>query len=520
MCFGNQQQTQATNQNQNTTQQQQQNSVQNLAQNTAQATTQNAAQQTQGIQAQNTAANSVQQQQGNQVQSTAQSTAQNTAQNTAQTTGGPDWLTSAGQSNLAYAQDLLSRGFTPYSGQQVASFSPQQQQSFDLASQVAGGVAPYVDQTGRLISNYANAGPQSVSADSISSRMSPYMSQYVQQALAPQLALQDQQFAAQNRNLNAAATSSGAFGDARAGIEAANLSLNQDVARQGLVGSAYNSAFNTAIGAGAQDVANSLNAGATNANLAETALGRQLTGANALTGAGTNATNLTNTTGAQQTAQSQASLNAAYNQYLMAQQYPFLAQQNMDQAIGAGRTAAPITTTGQTTGTASGLTTGEGRTDTTSQGRTDALTQGTTNTAQQSNAISSGAATGSATGTQTGDTIGSMSGTGNVVGTTMAPNNAGFGLLGSLGIGAGMMFSDPRLKENAQQVGELYDGTPVHKFNFKGDPRTVIGLMAPEVKRRAPEAVANDNATGYAMVDYNKATRRAAGLAGQLGAAA
>jgi hypothetical protein len=47
------------------------------------------------------------------------------------------------------------------------------------------------------------------------------------------------------------------------------------IARQGLIGNAYNSAFNTAIGAGAQDSANQLTAGTTNANLGETALNRQ-----------------------------------------------------------------------------------------------------------------------------------------------------------------------------------------------------------------------------------------------------
>jgi hypothetical protein len=81
---------------------------------------------------------------------------------------------------------------------------------------------------------------------------------------------------------NAKATGSGAFGDARTGIEQANNSFLSNVAREGLIGNAYNSAFNTAIGAGAQDVSNQLNAGTTNANLAETALNRSLGGATAL----------------------------------------------------------------------------------------------------------------------------------------------------------------------------------------------------------------------------------------------
>lgn len=257
----------------------------------------------------------------------------------------PSWLSGAAQNNINYAQSLQSKGFTPYTGQQVADFSPQQRASFGLGTDVANSVQPYVGQAGGLISNYANAGPQSVNADTIASAMSPYMNAYVRQSLAPQLEAQNQQFAGQNKAFDAGATMAGAYGDTGWGLGRTNLTNQQDLARQGLIGNAYNAAFNTAIGAGAQDVANNLNAQETNANLAETALGRQLTGANALFGEGANATNLVNTLGGQQTAQSQAQLNAPYNQWLMAQQYPFQTTQLMDQAISAGRMGAPVTST-------------------------------------------------------------------------------------------------------------------------------------------------------------------------------
>lgn len=261
----------------------------------------------------------------------------------------PSWLSDAANTNLQFAKGVQSQGFTPYSGQQVAGFAPQQQQSFDLGSGVAGGVAPYVGETGSLVDSYAKAGPQRVSADTISSRMSPYMNQYVMQALQPQLQQQDLQFANQNKGVDAAATSAGAYGDTGWGQMRGTTTQAQDAARAGLVGSAYNAAFNTAIGAGAQDVSNDLNAKTTNANLAETALGRQLTGANAIYQMGTGATSLDNTLGGQQTAQDQAQKNADYNQWLMGQQYPFQTTQLMDQAVAAGRAGAPITTNGTST---------------------------------------------------------------------------------------------------------------------------------------------------------------------------
>jgi hypothetical protein len=69
------------------------------------------------------------------------------------------------------------------------------------------------------------------------------------------------------------------------------------------------------------------------------------------------------------------------------------------------------------------------------------------------------------------------------------------------------MASDRRLKENVQKVGETNDGQPIYRYNFKGDPRTQIGLMAQEVEKDHPEAV--DESRGYKSVDYKKATEDA-----------
>jgi hypothetical protein len=274
----------------------------------------------------------------------------NSTQKTTNTsTSGPSWLTGPAQSNINYAQNLQTTGFQPYTGQQVADFSPQQSQSFDLGSSVAGGVSPYAGETGSLINNYANAGPSSVTPETISSQMSPYMNQYVNLALQPQLEAQNQQFASQNKSFDSAATGAGAFGDTSWGLGRSNLTNEQNIAQQGLVGNAYNNAFNAAIGAGAQDVANNLTGQTTNANLNETALNRQLQGANAIYGDTTGATNLVNTLGGQQTAQSQADLNAQYNQWLMAQQYPFQTTQLVNQSIAAATPGAGQNGTSTTT---------------------------------------------------------------------------------------------------------------------------------------------------------------------------
>ncbi len=66
-------------------------------------------------------------------------------------------------------------------------------------------------------------------------------------------------------------------------------------------------------------------------------------------------------------------------------------------------------------------------------------------------------------------------------------------------------FSDRRLKDDIAQVGSLFDGTPVYRYSRNGEYQ--IGLMADEV---TPEAV-SVGIYGYKMVDYKKATARAAG---------
>lgn len=257
---------------------------------------------------------------------------------------------SAATQNLGFAQNLQNQGFTPYQGQQVASFSPMQSQSFNMAN--ALGSNGYADQAKGYIDQYGNAPASQVSANTIASGMNPYMNQYVMDSLQPQLQAQNIQFAGQNKNLDAAATSANAFGDSRAGIEAANLTNNQNIARTGLIGNAYNSAFNTAIGASAQDQANNLGAQTTNAGLNEQALSRALGANTALQGLGGyqgSIANLTNQYGQQQTAQDQAGLTAQYNQWLMGQQYPFQTSQLLNQTVGASGNALGGTKTGSGT---------------------------------------------------------------------------------------------------------------------------------------------------------------------------
>ena len=108
----------------------------------------------------------------------------------------------------------------------------------------------------------------------------------------------------------------------------------------------------------------------------------------------------------------------------------------------------------------------------------------------------------------------------------LAKNNASANGLNAIMQGAGMatqllpfVFSDARVKEDIEPVGELYDGKNIYRYRYKGDPSATvhIGVMAQEVEETDPDAVVEFG--GIKAVDYGKATDFAAGLAHMLEAA-
>lgn len=72
-------------------------------------------------------------------------------------------------------------------------------------------------------------------------------------------------------------------------------------------------------------------------------------------------------------------------------------------------------------------------------------------------------------------------------------------------------FSDERLKDDIEPVGELYDGQTVYRYRFKGDKRHQIGLIAQEVEEHEPDAV-KELVGDIKGVNYKLATDYAADL--------
>jgi len=102
-------------------------------------------------------------------------------------------------------------------------------------------------------------------------------------------------------------------------------------------------------------------------------------------------------------------------------------------------------------------------------------------------------------------------GAGGTSSTTTPGPSWGSQALGAIGA-VGSIFSDERVKENIEAVGTLNDGQTIYRYNYNGDPKTQIGLLAQEVETRRPSAVREFD--GIKGVDYRDATEEAASMGG------
>jgi len=119
------------------------------------------------------------------------------------------------------------------------------------------------------------------------------------------------------------------------------------------------------------------------------------------------------------------------------------------------------------------------------------------------------------TGGRGAGAAGGLGAAANGIGSGIGSALSGFGSAASSILGSlPFLFSDARMKEDLAQVGTLHDGTPVYSYTYIGDPTPRIGLLAQDVERRRPDAVAEIG--GRKAVDYRKATARARAIGGLL----
>lgn len=96
----------------------------------------------------------------------------------------------------------------------------------------------------------------------------------------------------------------------------------------------------------------------------------------------------------------------------------------------------------------------------------------------------------------------------------MGGYNSGLSGLGMLGAAALMapsggflttLLSDERAKTDIKKVGETDEGVPIHTYRYKGSPTTQMGVLAQELRKFKPDAVAQ-RPDGLLAVDYRKVT--------------
>lgn len=243
------------------------------------------------------------------------------------------------------AEEVASKPFQKYGTEAsdfVAQINEQQKKGIAGVNAAAGSYQPYIDAaTGATV-----AGMDEANAAELD--ISKYMSPYVQNVADTTGAMLSQENArAQSGNLGTA-ISSGAFGGDRAGIAAANLSQQQNLAYGKTMADIYNQGYTQAVGTAQQQQGVNLAAdqanlkrltegGAQLAGLGTTAQEAGLKGAEAQINAGTLE---------QQT--EQAGKTALVNQFMQEQGFPFqVAQFLANIATGTGALSGSTTATTQ-----------------------------------------------------------------------------------------------------------------------------------------------------------------------------
>ena len=154
---------------------------------------------------------------------------------------------------LTGAQNLVNQGAQPnalmqqsYTGAANLQTPGQFAQGSNLLNQAGQGQLGTVGTALGYGQQAAGAGANYAAQATNPSAVAAYMNPYVQQALAPQLQLLNQQQALQGQDIAAKAVGQGAFGGNRATLAQGLNAQNFDLARQNAIAQGYNTAFQNA----------------------------------------------------------------------------------------------------------------------------------------------------------------------------------------------------------------------------------------------------------------------------------
>jgi hypothetical protein len=283
-----------------------------------------------------------------------------------QTTTPSSWLQQDAQSNLAFANNLAGQPFSAPL-QNTAPFNPTQTAAFANIANLASAPNadnPFYSTISNDFAAYGAAPAGHVGAPSVlgqnvdpaTATLNQYIDPNLQLELTPTLAeITRQAQIAKNGpgGVGAGATAAGAYGDARQGVEDANVDAAAVRQAAQAIAGAYRNAYTNALSARGTDVSNLINTQAQNANLNEQALARVLGSGGALqslanyqTGAGLNLAQGLLGSGNQQQQLAQQQANAVYNQALQDVLGPYQYQlPALNSALQGASVGSPTTTT-------------------------------------------------------------------------------------------------------------------------------------------------------------------------------
>lgn len=233
---------------------------------------------------------------------------------------------------LPYAKNMLNRAeplsqapYVPYSTNAedyVAPFSPLQKKAQEGAAnlQTPGQFAPASQMAGLSGLGSMTAGAQYAQQATNPTAVGAYMNPYLQQSLAPQLQLLNQEFGIKQAQQQGAATQAGAFGGSREALQGGLINQGQALAQQKMISEGYNQAFNQA-----------QNAQQFGANLGLQGYGQGIQAAGQLGQLGTQqlaaeqgVLGTQSQFGGQQQAQQQKAIDQAVQDYQNAQMWPYM----------------------------------------------------------------------------------------------------------------------------------------------------------------------------------------------------
>lgn len=228
-------------------------------------------------------------------------------------------------SALQQAEDVASLGYTPYTGERVAGFSPTELAGRERAAELAqmGLGMPQVQQAVDVASEAAQftyADPAAVQA-----RMNPFL----QAALDPTLRAIREQQTQTLQGLGSQAQAAGAFGGSRQGIVEAEALKGFGQQMGDVIGTGYAQAFDRATQLMGDEQARRL-AGAQ-------ALSQ---GANQLRSVGFADADVLRTLGAEERGLQQSQMEADYADYLRSQAFPYQSLQARLSPLGYGAQVA------------------------------------------------------------------------------------------------------------------------------------------------------------------------------------